>query len=73
LVVAAADFLHDPGDGAVDPSWMYVVVCATSWAWRWWSIRTNGKVRLARNAENRVDSLARVELSGQRKGERANS
>jgi hypothetical protein len=72
LVVAAADFLHDPGDGAVDPSWMYVVVCATSWAWRWWSIRTKGEVRLASKANNRVDPLARVELSGQRKGERAN-
>jgi hypothetical protein len=70
--VAAADFLHDLRDGAVDPSWSYVVVCATSWAWRWWSIRTNGKVRLARKADNCVDSLARVELSGQRKGERAN-
>jgi hypothetical protein len=52
---------------------MYAIVSANSWAWRWWSIRTTGKVRLARNAENRVDSLARVELSGQRKGERANS
>jgi hypothetical protein len=52
---------------------MYVIVCASSWAWRWWSIRTNGKVGLARKADNRVDPVARVELSGQRKCERANS
>jgi hypothetical protein len=73
VVTPAADFLHNPGDGAVDPSWMYVIVCATGWAWRWWSIRTNGKVGLARKADNRVDPVARVELSGQRKCERANS
>jgi hypothetical protein len=69
VVTAAADFLENPGDGVAHVGWVSVFIC---WTWRWSVFGTGGEISLAGEAEDRLDRIAGVDLSGQRKGERAN-
>jgi len=71
VMTAAADFLHDTGDGTVELGCVAVFVWGSRFAGRRLDLGAGGEVGLVGKSEGRGDPVAGVELSGQSEGEGA--